>query len=125
MYSMEIKVESCIRGHHMYSTIWTPLLGELLSCEENWIMPKNDYVVTVCRIDDIVVRHIPKKISFLWAVYTERGGTIQCIVSAIYNHIFPHLDFLLLHCKIVKRTLLFWRFPVTISTSLLTELKGT
>ena len=30
---MEIEVESYIRGHHVYSTIWTPVLGELLTCK--------------------------------------------------------------------------------------------
>ena len=28
---MEIEVESCVRGHHVYSTIWNPVLGERLT----------------------------------------------------------------------------------------------
>jgi len=30
---MEIEVESCSQGHHVCSTIWTPVLGELLTCK--------------------------------------------------------------------------------------------
>ena len=93
----------------MYSTIWTPVLGELLSCKSELDNTENRYIVTVSKVNNIVIGHIPKKISFLCAVFIKRvRGTIQCIVSAIYRHIFPHLDFLLWHRKMLRRTLLFF-----------------
>ena len=46
---MEIEVKIYIRGHHMYSTIWTPVLGELLSCKRELDNAAKDrYVVAVC-----------------------------------------------------------------------------
>ena len=27
----EFQLESCVRGHHIYKSTWTPLLGEVLS----------------------------------------------------------------------------------------------
>ena len=75
--------------------------------KENWIMPKNKIdMLSQYVVDGIVIIHIPKKISFLCAVFIKRGGTIQCIVSVIYHRIFPHLDFLLWCGKIVGRMLL-------------------
>ena len=97
----------------MYSTIWTPVLGELLSCKRELDNAEDQYVVAVYRVDGIVVGQIPKKISFLCAVFIKRGSTIQCIVSTIYRHIFPHLDFLLWRRKMLRRTgaSFLWRFP--------------
>ena len=91
MYSMEIEVESCIRGHHVYSTIWTPVLGELLSCKRELGNAKDQYAVVVCRVDGIVIGHIPRKVSFLCAIFIRRGGTIQCIVNGDcqYSHDLP------------------------------------
>ena len=49
------------------------------------------YAVAVCRVDGIVVSHIPRKISFLCAVFIRRGSTIQCIVNGDrrYSHDLP------------------------------------
>ena len=30
---MELAIDSCIRGHHVSKTFWSPTLGEELSCE--------------------------------------------------------------------------------------------
>ena len=138
MYSMEIEVKICIQHHHLYSTIWTPVLGELLPCKSELDNTKDQYVVVVCRVNGIVVGHITKKISFLCAVFIKRGGTIQCIVSAIYHHIFPHLvlalqnrkemflffrgffvttiDFLVLLLSWTQRNLFVYHFPLIWST---------
>ena len=29
---MEVSVESCIRGFHIYQDVWTPVVGEVLGC---------------------------------------------------------------------------------------------
>ena len=29
----EFQLESCVRGHHVYKSTWTPLLGEVLQCK--------------------------------------------------------------------------------------------
>ena len=102
MYSMEIEFESCIRGHHMYSTIWTPVSGKLLSWKRELDNAEDQYAVVVCRVDGIVVGHIPRKISFLCAVFIRRGGTIQYIVNGDhqYSHDFP-LGGMEIPCRLV------------------------
>ena len=81
MYSMEIEVERCIQGHHMYSTIWTSVLGKLLSCKTELDNAEDQYAIAVCKVEGIVVGHILRKISFLHAVLIRRGGIIQCMVN--------------------------------------------
>ena len=97
----------------MYSTIWAPVLRELLSCIRELDNAEDRYVVTVCRVNSVIISHIPKKMSFLCAVFIKRGGTKQFIVSAIHCHILPHHDLLFWHCKIVRTLLFFGGFTVT------------
>ena len=45
---------------------------ELLSCKRELDNSAEDqYVIAVCRVDGIVVGHIPKKLSFLCAVFIK------------------------------------------------------
>ena len=109
---MEKEFESCIWGYHMYSTIWTPVLGELLSCKSELDNTEDRYIVIVCKVNNIIVGHIPKKISFLCAVFIKRVcGTIQCIVSAIYRHIFPTWLSALALQNHKENASFLWRFP--------------
>ena len=88
---MDIEVESCVRGHHVYSTIWTPVLGELLSCRRELDNSEDRYAVAICNVADTVIGHIPRKISFLCSVFIRRGGVIRCIVNGDrqYSHDLP------------------------------------
>ena len=52
MIVMDIEVESCIRGHHVYSTIWTPVLEELLNCKR---VAKIDMLLAICQVKDTVI----------------------------------------------------------------------
>ena len=31
----EVQFTSVIRGHHIYKSVWTPILGEKLTCRED------------------------------------------------------------------------------------------
>ena len=33
MADSTFEMDSRIRGHHVYKTVWTPVIGEILSCE--------------------------------------------------------------------------------------------
>ena len=58
---------SCIRGHHVYKSAWTPTLGEELECrrgDNNF----ERYAVAVIR-RGVVVKHIPGKKIKQWMNY--------------------------------------------------------
>lgn len=76
---------SVIRGHHVYKSIWTPVIGETLHVriEEN-----NEYdrfAVSVLREDEIV-GHIPQEISRLFSSFLNRGGAVTAEVTGKRIH---------------------------------------
>ena len=38
------EIDSCIRGYHQYQEIWSPILGEVLSAQERWIIDMTHFV---------------------------------------------------------------------------------
>ena len=85
-----IEVESCIQGHHVYSSIWTPVLLELLTCQREMDNAEDQYAVVVRKGEDIV-GHVPMKILFLCSIFIRRGGVMHCIINAnrCYSHDLP------------------------------------
>ena len=112
---MEIEVEGYVQGHHMYSTIWTPVLGELLPCKTELDDAKDQYVVAVCKSRRYRHwSHSKENTISLCNIYYKGQHNPMHSYSAIYHHIFRHLDFLLWRCKIAGRMLLvFGCFLVT------------
>ena len=53
---MEIEVESCVRGHYVYSTIWNPVLGERLTCKRELDNVEDRYAVAICKDEDMHCR---------------------------------------------------------------------
>ena len=78
--SMEIV--SCIRGYHVYQTIWQAALGETFHCVQETSDSKVRYAVSVVK-DGQVIGHLPKKFSKL---FLRRGGRIQCQVTGSRCH---------------------------------------
>ena len=73
----------------MHSTIWTPVLGELLTCKRELDNSEDQYAVAICNVKDTVISHIARKISFLCSVFIRRGGVIRCIVNGDGHHGVP------------------------------------
>ena len=44
---MDIKVESCVRGHKVYSTRWNSVLGKVLICKRELDNTTDRYAVAV------------------------------------------------------------------------------
>ena len=78
--TVAFEIDSCIRGYHTYGAIWTPAVGEHLSCERETANTEDPYAVAVKR-RSTVVGHVPRKMSAACALFLERGGTISCTVS--------------------------------------------
>lgn len=75
------KFSSCVRGYHVYQTVWTPVMGQILNCERQMGNMHDPYAVRVKipgRID--TVGHLPKKISSTCSLFL-RNGRIQCKVT--------------------------------------------
>ena len=50
-----------ITGYHIYQDIWTPKIGEILTCEVDPTNPPNSYTVSVIS-DGELVRYVPRNI---------------------------------------------------------------
>ena len=53
-------LESYIRGHHVYHTIWTPIVGEVLPAKRELTNDYDRFAVAVLK-DGEVVRHVYTK----------------------------------------------------------------
>ena len=73
--------DSCVRGHHISTDVWTPSIGEELSCqcEENNL--SDLYVLAVKNDASTVVGHVPRMVSVVCSLFLHRGGTIVCQVT--------------------------------------------
>ena len=74
------RISSVIRGYHVYDKIWTATVGEVLECVREPSNVIDRYAVAVTK-NQIVVGHLPKKISRVCSLFLRRGGTIQCEVT--------------------------------------------
>ena len=59
---LELDVESCIQGHHVFKSIWTSTIGERSTSKREIENEKDRYAVAVIQ-DHTMVGHIPRKIS--------------------------------------------------------------
>ena len=73
---MDLYLNSCVRGYHIYKEIWTPTINEELQCQRE---SGNIHAVAIVK-DKVVVGHIPRKISTLCSSFIRRGGLIICKV---------------------------------------------
>ena len=80
----------CIRDYRVYRAIWTAAVGEKLECKREPSNSRDRYTVAVVK-DEVVMRHVPKKISKLCSVFSRRGGSSICTVTGTreYSLIFP------------------------------------
>ena len=72
-------LESTVRGHHVYKSIWTPFIGQVLqtSTEENG----HDRFAIAVKKDDIAVGHVPREHSKVEWYFLRHGGEISCEIT--------------------------------------------
>ena len=63
-----LEIESCVRGYHVYQSVWTPTIGEELQCVREPTNIIDRYAVGVTK-DGKIVGHLPKKISRLCSLF--------------------------------------------------------
>ena len=52
------EVASCVRGHHNYMRVWTPVLGEELKCQIEEVNVEDRYAVAVLKEIIVVGHHV-------------------------------------------------------------------
>ena len=72
--------QSCVRGFHVYKSIWTPFIGETLSCSRETTNLHDPFAVKVLKTDEIV-GHLPKRISSTCSNFIRKGGIITYTVN--------------------------------------------
>ena len=88
------KVESMVRGYHVYHDIWEATVGETLLCQWETGNPHDPYAISVETGNShdpyavsviegsTVVGHLPWAISAVCSLLLTRNGTISCKVTS-------------------------------------------
>ena len=77
-----LSFDSCVRGHHVYKSIWNPTTGEYLTCRLEFGNIHDPYAVAVVRsTSSSTVGHIPRRISAVCHIFLRRNGNISCQVT--------------------------------------------
>ena len=84
-----------------------PCQGNCYLTKENWIMPKIDMLSQYVESTVSSTVTFQRKYHFFVQYFQKGQHNPMYSYSAIYHCILHHLDFLLWHCKIVGRMLLF------------------
>ena len=72
-------LESTIRGHHVYKTIWTPTVGEALQVVQEPSNSHDAYAVAILR-DGSIVGHAPREIRRILFTFLIHGSDVSCEV---------------------------------------------
>ena len=76
----ELCVDSVVRGHHVYKSIWTPALAEELLVEQENDNEHDLYAVCVMK-DDTIVGHVPRAFSRIAWFFLNHQGRIRCVIT--------------------------------------------
>ena len=79
-FTFTFEYESMIRGHHIYKSIWTPIVGETLSLISGDTNEHDVYAVGLVK-DDVIVGHAPREVSKIFHFFLRRDGTITANVT--------------------------------------------
>ena len=85
------EINRCVRGHHIYKRVWTPVLGEELKCRIEEDNVEDRYGFAVLR-ESILVGHIPRKVSAACYLFIKRNDCISCVITGKrqYSIDLPH-----------------------------------
>ena len=72
--------ESVVSGHHIYKTIWTPSLGEILMVFPEPLSDHDRHAVCVKK-DDVIVGHVPREQGKTMWHFLMHGGQVSCEVT--------------------------------------------
>ena len=67
-------LDSCVRGHHVYKTVWTPQVGETLFSQPEFGNVHDPHAVAIATGDEMIVGHVPRKVSAICHLFLRRGA---------------------------------------------------
>lgn len=70
-------LESVIRGHYVYKSIWHPILGEQLTLEREDGNGHDRHTIGVMK-GGAIIGHVPQEHSHAYWYFISHGGTIWC-----------------------------------------------
>ena len=76
----EFEITCCIWGYHVYKEIWEAAVGEELVCAREPHNSHDRYAVAVKR-EDVLIWHLPRKLSRLCSLFLRWGGAIFYVVT--------------------------------------------
>ena len=79
MAMYEYQLQWCVKGYHIYKEEWEAAVGEELKCEREKNNVKDPYAVAVVR-ENVLIGHLPRKISQISALFLKWQGKISCKV---------------------------------------------
>ena len=69
-FVFEVEFSSVMRGHHVYKSVWSPTVGDTLTCskdERKKAKEHDEYVIgTYLEADNKLVGHVPMELSSLF-----------------------------------------------------------
>ena len=72
------RIESSLRGHHVYKDVWSPVIGDELPVEVEEHNTFDEFAVAVMKSSN-VVGHVPQEISKIcWFFLQKRHSSITC-----------------------------------------------
>ena len=75
------RIESTVRGHHVYKAAWSPYIGEELPVQREVNNIHDDYSVAVLKNGN-TVGHVPREISRVcWYFLHKSGSEMTCIIN--------------------------------------------
>lgn len=76
----QVSFRSVVRGYHVYRVVWTPVVGEELSTQQEHGNPEDLYAVAIIK-SDTTVGHIPREISKTCFHFINHDGEINCKIT--------------------------------------------
>jgi len=79
----KFEIQSCVRGYHIYQAFWSSSVGEMLNCAREPRNREDLYAVDTRKAGDVVVGHIPCKVSHVFSTFLQHDGLITCTITRV------------------------------------------
>ena len=81
--SAAFALESYVRGHHVYHTVWTPVIGDVLPVKREETNLYDRFAVAVLK-DGEVVGHVPRVLSKTTSFFLRyEGNVVFCEITVL------------------------------------------
>ena len=105
---------AAIRGYHHYKRVWKPKENENLQCKYKMDNPFDVFSIKTVNLDDVIVGHLPRKISRITKLLLQRGAVVNAqLTSTHYRRSLILQGALEIACKVTVK------LPATVKNHML------